>query len=128
MNTQLEGTTTSPKAPRAWSRASSTDVIPMSRLSRSMLSAASSRVKSVDVGSSGLAHQSRGSPHTGESLPTDVRARDSSPPAPIAANPSHRDVPSGTLPPMTEGVSGMDADSSPSTMTSGDPLAASPSV
>ena len=87
------------------------DMTPTSRLSCSMLSAASSIVKRIDVGSSGLSHQSKGSPCIGESLPTDVRVRDGSPSAPIAADPSRRDVPAGTLPPAPEGVSGMDADS-----------------
>ena len=105
-----------------------TDVNPTSRLSYSMLSVASSRVKSIDVGSYGLAHRSRGSPHVGESLPTDVRARDGSPLAPIATDPFCRDVPAGTLPSAIEGVSGTDADSSPSTTTSEDPLATSPSI
>ena len=93
-----------------------------------MLSMASLRVKSINIGSSGLAHQSRGLPHAGESLSTDVRARDGSPPASIAADPSRRDVPARTLPPAMEGVSGMDADSSPNTTTSEDPSAMSPSV
>ena len=64
----------------------------------------------------------------GESLPTDVRARDGSSPVLISADPSHHDIPAGTLPPATEGVSGTDVDSSPSTMTSEDPSAMSPSI
>ena len=116
------------KAPRAWSRALSMDAIPTSRLSLSMLFAASSRVKSIDFGSFGLAHWIRGSPRIGESLPTDVRARDGSPSAPIATDPSRRDVPAETLPPTMEGVSGTDADSSPSTRTSRDPSVVHPSI
>lgn len=53
--------------------------IPSSRLSCSMLSVASSRAKSVDVGSCGFIHRSRGSPCVGEWLPLDVMARDDSP-------------------------------------------------
>ena len=75
-NTQPVGTTMSCKAPLASSKALSTDVIPTSRLSRSMLSTAASRVKSVNTGSYGFVHRSRGSPRLGKSLPTDVRARD----------------------------------------------------
>ena len=71
--------TTSHMVPLALSKANSTDAIPSSRLSRSMLSAASSRVKSVDVGSCGFAHRSRGSSRVGEWLPPEVRARDDSP-------------------------------------------------
>ena len=83
----------------AWFKDMSMDVIPTSRLSRSMLSVASSRVKSVDTGSFGFIHRSRGSPHASEPLPTDIRARDKSPLAPSAANPlssrrSRRDAPS----------------------------------
>ena len=70
------------KAPLAWSKASSMDTIPTSRLSRSMLMVASLTVKSVDVGSYGFVHWSRGSPRAGESLPTDVSTRDDSPPVP----------------------------------------------
>ena len=75
-NTRPEGTTTSRNAPVAWSRASSTDVIPTSRLSRFMLSTAASRVKSDNAGSCGSTHWSRGSPHAGKWLPPDVKARD----------------------------------------------------
>ena len=56
VNTQLVGTMTSCRAPLAWSKAFSMAAIPSSRLSRSMLSTASSRVKSVDVGSYGFIH------------------------------------------------------------------------
>ena len=125
-NTRLEGTTTSRNTPVVWSRASSRDAIPMSRLSRSMLSTASSRVKSIDVGSWGSVHWSRGSPHAGEPLPTDVRVRDDSPLAPSATDPSCHDVPTGMPPPAIEGVSGADTNLSPSTMTLRDPLAVSP--
>lgn len=104
------------------------DAIPTSRLSRSKLSTSSLRVKSVDAGSFELAYRSRGSLHVGESLPTDVRARDGSPPASIAIDPPRRDVPIGTLPPTMERVSGTDANSSPSTMISRDPSAVSPSI
>lgn len=79
MNTHPEGMMMSRKAPPAWSKASSMDAIPTSRLSHSMLSVASSRVKSVDVGSYGFVHQSRGTPCASESLPTDVKGRDDSP-------------------------------------------------
>ena len=93
-----------------------------------MLSTAASRAKSIDVGSFGLAHQSSGLARVGELLPTDIRARDGSPLAPIAADPPRRDVPIGTLPSEMEEVSCTDTNSSPSTMTFGDPLAVSPSV
>ena len=119
---------TSCNAPMAWSRASSMDAIPMSRLSRSMLSALSSRVKSTDARSYGSTHWSRGSPRTGEPLPTDVRARDDSSPAPSAADPNRHDVPTGMPPPVMEGVSGADANLSPSTTTPENPSATSPSV
>ena len=46
----------------------------MSRLSRSMLSVASSSEKRVDVGSRGAIHWSGGSPRMGERLPPDNRA------------------------------------------------------
>ena len=85
--------TTSRKAPLPWSRASSMDAIPMSRLSCSMLSATLSRVKSVDAESYGFIHWSRGLPRMGESLPTDISARDGSPLAPSAANLSCCDIP-----------------------------------
>ena len=49
-------------------------------------------------------------------------------PAPSTAEPSHRDVPTGTPPLAMEGVSGMDIDPSPCTTTFGDPSAVSPSV
>ena len=55
----------------AWFRALSTDAIPTSRLSRSKLSVASSRMKSVDAESYGFVQRSRGMPHAGELLPTD---------------------------------------------------------
>ena len=80
------------------------DVIPTSRLSRSMLSAASSRVKSVDAGSYGFVHRTRGSPRAGVSLPTNISARDDS-----------------LLVPST-------TDLSATTTTLGDPLAMSTSV
>ena len=75
------------KAPQVWSKASNTDAIPTSRLSRSMLSTAMSRVKSVDAGSYGFVHQSRGSPRVGESLPTNIRTRDNSSLVPSAVDP-----------------------------------------
>ena len=81
------------KAPLAWSKASTTNVIPTLRLSYSMLSMAMARVKSIDTGSYGFVHLSKGSPHAGESLPTDIRARDDFPPVPSATDPSRRDVP-----------------------------------
>ena len=56
VNTRPVGMTTSCRVPLAWFMASSTAAIPSSRLSRSMLSVASSRVKSVDVGSYGFIH------------------------------------------------------------------------
>ena len=49
--------------------------IPSLRLSRSMLSVASSSEKSVDVGSCGSIHWSRGSPRVGKWLPPDTRAK-----------------------------------------------------
>ena len=49
--------------------------IPSLRLSRSMLSVASSSEKSIDVGSCGSIHWSSDSPHVGERLPLDVRAK-----------------------------------------------------
>ena len=61
-------------------------------------------------------------------LPTDVRVNDNSPLAPSATDPSCHDVPTGTPPPVTEGVSGVDANLSPSTMTLRDPSAMSPSI
>ena len=128
MNIQLEEMTMLRKAPQAWSRALSTDVTPTSRLSHSMLSMASSRVKSVDVGSSRLTHWSRGSPRVSDPLPTDVRVRDDSPPAPSAANPSRCDVPIKMPPSVMEGASGAGTNLSPSTTTPGDPSATSPSV
>ena len=85
-----------------WSRASSKDAIPTSRLSRSMLSASSSRVISVDVGSYRFNHWSKGSPHVDELLPTDVRLRDDSTLAPSATDPSRRDVPA-RMPPCDRG-------------------------
>jgi len=60
VHTRPVGMMTSRRVPLAWSTASSMVEIPMSRLSRSMLSAKSSRLKSVDVGSRGLVHRSRG--------------------------------------------------------------------
>ena len=86
-NTRPVGMTTSRRAPLAWFKASSMAAIPSSRLSRSMLSAASSRVKSVDVGSYGFIHQSRGLSRVGEPLPADIRARDDSQLAPGAPIP-----------------------------------------
>ena len=71
--------TTSCWVPLAWSKASSTTIIPSSRLSRSMLSAASLRVKGVNVGSYRFVHGSKGSSCAGEWLPPNVRARDDSP-------------------------------------------------
>ena len=53
----------------------------------------------------------------GEPPPTDVRARDDSPLAPSATDPSRHDVPVGTPPLAMEGVSSVDADPSPSTTT-----------
>ena len=64
----------------------------------------------------------------GELLPTDVRARDDSPLAPSAADPSCRDAPTETPPLAMEGVSGVDANLSPSTTTLGESLAMSPSI
>ena len=116
------------KAPLAWSKASSMDVIPTLRLSHSMPSASSSRVKSVDAKSCRFVHQSRGLLHVGESLPTDVRAKDDSSPVLSAANPSRRDVPVEGPPPAMEGISGVDVDLFATTTTNKDPLAVSPSV
>ena len=115
-------------APGAWFRASCMDTIPTSRLSCSMLSAASSRVKSIDAGSCGFVHRSRGSPHASEPLPTDVRARDDSPLAPSTTNPFCHDVPTRTPPSAMEGISGADTNLSPITTTPGDPSAASPFI
>ena len=64
----------------------------------------------------------------GKPLPTDVRTRDDSPLAPSATDPSHHDVPAETSPLAMEGVSGADANLSPSTMTLEDPSAVSPSI
>ena len=61
-------------------------------------------------------------------LPTDVRVRDDFSPALSAADPSRRNIPVGTPPSATEGVSGADTNHSPSTETPEDPLAASPFV
>jgi len=96
--------TASFKAPLVWSKASIIDVIPTSRLSCSMLSAATSRVKSIDAGSYGFVYRSRGLPHMGESLPTNDSARDDFPSVPSAA------------------------DLSATTMTPGDPSSMSPSI
>ena len=121
-NTHPAGTTTSHKAPLVWSRALSMDATPTSRLSHSMLSAMSSRVKRVDVDSCRLEHQSRGSPYVGESPPTNVRARDDSPPAPST------NVPLAMMSLAIEGVYSTSVDLSTSTRTSKDPSAMSPSV
>ena len=64
----------------------------------------------------------------GEPLPTNVRVKDDSLQAPSAAEPSRHDVPTGTPPPAMEGVNGVDANLSPSTMTLEDPSAVYPSV
>lgn len=93
-----------------------------------MLLVASSRLKRVDAGSYGFVHQSRGSLYVGESSPTDVRARDDFPPAPSTTVPSRHDVPTWMPALVIEGVSGTGVDLFPSTTTSGDPSAASPSV
>ena len=77
-------------APVAW--ASSTDAIPMSRFSHTMLSVAASRVKSVNTGSYGSIHRSRGLLGLGELLPTDVKVRDDSPLALSTVDPSSYDV------------------------------------
>ena len=66
---------TSRKTPLAWFRTSTIAKIPPLRLSCSMLSVASSSEKSIDVGSHVSIHWSSGSPHTGEWLPPDVRAK-----------------------------------------------------
>lgn len=79
---------TSCSVPMVLSRASSTIVIPKSRLSHSMLYAVSSRVKDVDAGFYRSTHQSRGAPHVGEPLAIEVRVREDSPPASSAAYPS----------------------------------------
>ena len=79
------------------SKANSTDAIPSSRLSRSMLSVASSREKSVDVGSCGFVHQSRGLPYRGEWLPPEVRIRDDSPLV-LSATTTTSEDPSAVLP------------------------------
>ncbi|XP_066373723.1 uncharacterized protein [Miscanthus floridulus] len=104
------------------------DMTPTSRLSHSMLSASSSRVKSTDVGSSRFVHQSRGLPYVGKSSPINIRARDDSPSTPNAAKPSHHDVLARMPSLVMEGVSGTGTDLSPTTTTSGDPSATSPSV
>ena len=127
-NTRPEGTTMSCNVPVAWSRASSMDAIPTSRLSRSMLSTTSSRVKSVDAGSYGFIQWSRCSPHESKPLPTDVRVRDDSPLALSVVSPSRCDVPGGTPPSMIEGVNQANTNLSPSTTTPRDPTATSSSI
>ena len=63
------------RTPLAWLKASIIAENPTSRLSRSMLSVASSSEKRVNVGSQGSIHWSSGSPRTGERLPPDIRAK-----------------------------------------------------
>ena len=75
MNTRPVGTTTSRRTPLAWFRASSMAKIPLLRLSRSMFLVASSSEKSINVGSYESIHWSSGSPHAGEWLRPDVRAK-----------------------------------------------------
>ena len=74
MNTQLEGMMISRRAPMAWFKAFITAENPMSRLSRSMLSATSSSENRADVGSRASIHWSNGSPRMGERMPPDNRA------------------------------------------------------
>ena len=64
----------------------------------------------------------------GESLPTDIRARDDSSPVSSTTDPSRRDVLAEGPSPAMEGVSGVDIDLSATTMTLEDPLAVSPSI
>ena len=75
MNTRLVGMMTSCRAPWAWFRASSMASMPSLRLSRSMLSVASSSEKRVEVGSRGSIHWSSSSPRAGERLHPDIRAK-----------------------------------------------------
>ena len=75
MNTRLVGMMTLCRTPLDWFRTSIMVEIPSLRLSRSMLSVASSSEKSIDVGSCGSIHWSSDSPHVGERLPPDVKAK-----------------------------------------------------
>ena len=70
-DTRPVGTRISCRTPLGWLKASIIAENPMSRFSRSMLSAASSSEKRVDVGSSAAIHWSDGSPCAGERLPLD---------------------------------------------------------
>ncbi|XP_066347571.1 uncharacterized protein [Miscanthus floridulus] len=67
-------------------------------------------------------------PHVGKSPPTDVKARDDSPPTPSSAEPYRHDVPIGTPPRAMEGFRSTSVDLSPSTTMPGTPPAMSPSV
>ena len=63
------------RMPLSWFRTSIIAEIPSLRLSRSVLSVASSSKKSVDDGSYGSIHCTRGLPRMGERLPLDIRAK-----------------------------------------------------
>ena len=74
MDTRLEGTMISHRAPLAWFKAFIIAENPMSRFSRSMLSATSSSENRADVGSRASIHWSGGSPRAGEWMPPHNRA------------------------------------------------------
>ena len=74
MNTRLEGMMILRRAPLAWFKALITAENPMSRFSRSTLSATSSSENRADDGSRASIHWSGGSPRAGEWMPPHNRA------------------------------------------------------
>lgn len=92
-----------------------TSSTPMSTLTQSSTSAASSRVKSIASRFRWSAYWSAGPPHACKSLPIRTKAQDDPASAPSSADPSVGSTSSGAAPLVVRGVDGADAEVCPVT-------------